>query len=280
MLPSRNVSVPGGKGGERRAGLASPEQQREREEASLTLVIPAYQEAARIAKTARAAAAYLAAQPYPADLIIVDDGSRDATAREARRALAEAPVRWQVLEIPHGGKAAALRAGMSVATGELVAFSDADLATPLRHLADLRAAVVRGCDVAIGSREEAGARRHGEPEYRHLMGRGFNVLVRVLLLPGLHDTQCGFKLFTRPALRDVLAHARLYREGGEITGARVTAFDVELLAVAKARGWTIFAVPVEWTYGESSKVHPLRDSWHNARDVLAVWFNKKRGRYR
>jgi hypothetical protein len=185
-----------------------------------------------------------------------------------------------VLEIPHGGKAAALRAGMAAATADLVAFSDADLATPLRHLDDLRAAVGRGCDVAIGSREEAGARRVGEPEYRHLMGRGFNLLVRALLLPDLHDTQCGFKLFTRDSLRDVLANCRLYRDGDEITGARVTAFDVELLAVARARGWRVCAVPVEWTYGAASKVHPFRDSWHNARDVLAVWFNKKRGRYR
>jgi dolichyl-phosphate beta-glucosyltransferase len=134
--------------------------------------------------------------------------------------------------------------------------------------------------VAIGSREGLGAQRHGEPEYRHLMGRGFNLLVRLLLLPGLHDTQCGFKLFRREAVRDVLARARLYREGGEIAGARVTAFDVELLAVARARGWRICAVPVDWTYGEASKVHPLRDSWHNARDVFAVWMNQKRGRYR
>jgi dolichyl-phosphate beta-glucosyltransferase len=260
--------------------LRSPVEQRDGGEPSLTLVIPAYREAERIAGTARAAAAWLAARSYAADLIVVDDGSDDGTARLARAALAGAAIPWRVLEIPHGGKAAALRAGMSAATGAQVAFSDADLATPLDHLDDLRAAVARGCDVAIGSREGSGAQRHGEPEYRHLMGRGFNLLVRLLLLPGLHDTQCGFKLFRREAVRDVLARARLYREGGEIAGARVTAFDVELLAVARARGWRICAVPVDWTYGEASKVHPLRDSWHNARDVFAVWMNQKRGRYR
>lgn len=260
--------------------MTSPGNQQARHDPSLTLVIPAYQEAPRIAGTARAAAAWLAARPYPADLIVVDDGSGDGTAREARRALAAAAVPWRVLEIPHGGKAAALRAGMAAASGDFVAFSDADLAVPLRYLEDLRAAAAGGCDIAIGSREEPASIRHGEPGYRHVMGRVFNALARGLLLPGLHDTQCGFKLFRRETLRDVLPRCRLYRGGGEITGARVTAFDVELLAVARTRGWRACPVPVEWTYGQGSKVHPLRDSWHNARDVLSVWINQKRGRYR
>lgn len=247
---------------------------------SLTLVIPAYNEAARIAETVRAAAAFLGDQPFAADLIVVDDGSADGTARLARIALAEARVPGQVLEIPHAGKAAAVRAGMVAARGDQVAFSDADLATPLAHLHDLRALLAAGCDVAIGSREEAGARRVGEPEYRHRMGRAFNLLVRALLLPDLHDTQCGFKLFRQEAARDILANTRLYRGGEAIAGPRVTAFDVELLVVARARGWRVCAAPVAWTYGTSSKVHPVRDSWHNARDVLSVWINRKRGRYR
>lgn len=251
----------------------------EQREPSLSLVIPAYNEAARIARTAREAAAFLAAQPYPTELVVVDDGSTDGTAALAREALADRATA-RVIEIHHGGKAAALRAGMRTARLEQVAFSDADLAVPLAALADLREALARGGDVAIGSREGAGARRLGEPEYRHLMGRAFNLLVRVLLLPGIHDTQCGFKLFRREAARDILDRALLYRDGEEISGPRVTAFDVELLAVARARGWTVCATPVVWTYGEGSKVQPLRDSWHNIRDVLAVWTNARRGRYR
>ncbi len=259
--------------------MAADSTAHEEREPSLSLVIPAYNEAARIARTAREAASYLAAQPYPTELIVVDDGSGDGTAALARRALAGRDDA-RVIEIPHGGKAAALRAGMQAAGLDQVAFSDADLAVPLAALADLRAALTRGCDVAIGSREGAGARRLGEPEYRHLMGRAFNLLVRALLLPGIHDTQCGFKLFRRETACDILDRALLYRDGGEILGPRVTAFDVELLSVARARGWRVCATPVVWTYGEGSKVQPLRDSWHNIGDVLAVWTNARRGRYR
>ena len=212
-------------------------------------------------------------------MIIVDDGSRDGTAELAKRALAS-HARGRVIVIPHGGKAAAVRAGMLAATGELVGFCDADLATPLPHLLDLRAALARGCAVAIGSREGEGARRIGEPPYRHLMGRVFNGLVRRLLLPSVQDTQCGFKLFRADVARDLLRTARLYRESGRVVpGPRVTAFDVELLAIAQRRGYDICAVPVVWTYGAASKVRPARDTWHNLWDVLRVWWNAKRGLY-
>jgi hypothetical protein len=137
----------------------------------------------------------------------------------------------------------------------------------------------RGCDVAIGSREGAGARRIGEPLYRHLMGRAFNGLVRLLLVPGVHDTQCGFKMFRADVARDLMRRSRLYRDGTAILGPRVTAFDVELLAIARQRGYRVCAAPVVWTYGAGSKVRPARDTWHNMRDVLNVWVNTKRGRY-
>ena len=247
---------------------------------SLTVVIPAYNESHRIAETVRQVAAHLADQPYPADIIVVDDGSTDTTARTARRAAADAAVPCHIIEITHAGKAAALRAGMITATGDQIAFSDADLATPLHHLADLRAAIARGCDVAIGSREGPGALRLGEPEYRHLMGRAFNTFVRLLLLPGIDDTQCGFKLFTADAVRAILPRTRLYRDGQEITGARVTAYDVELLVIARQRRMRICSVPVTWVYGVGSKVRPVADSWHNAQDVMAIWRNAKRGSYR
>jgi glycosyltransferase involved in cell wall biosynthesis len=246
---------------------------------SLSLIIPAYNEAVRIAETIRTALAFLAEQPYAGELIVVDDGSSDATAAIARAALAERPAA-RLLTIPHGGKAAALRAGIAAACNEQIAFSDADLATPLPYLNELRAALAAGCDVAIGSREGAGARRLGEPLYRHLMGRVFNLMVRVLLLPSIQDTQCGFKLFRREAATAILGRARLYAGPGGIgAGPRVTAFDVELLVVARRLGYRICAVPVVWTYGTRSKVHPLRDTWHNTRDVLLVRLNAWRGRY-
>ncbi|MCD6034183.1 MAG: dolichol-P-glucose synthetase [Thermomicrobiales bacterium] len=243
------------------------------------MIIPAYNEAARIDDTVRQAVAWLTSQPFATELIVVDDGSDDATADIAERAVEELG-RGQVLRIAHGGKAAAVRAGMLAATGEQIAFSDADLATPLPYLSHLRAALARGCDVAIGSREGAGARRIGEPPYRHLMGRVFNGLVRLLLVPRVHDTQCGFKLFRAEVAGELLRRARLYRDGGQtISGPRVTAFDVELLTIARLNGHRICPVPVVWSYGEGSKVRPARDTWHNVRDVLNVWIAAKRGRY-
>jgi dolichyl-phosphate beta-glucosyltransferase len=248
-------------------------------EPSLSLVIPAYNEATRIAGTVREAVAWLDGQPFDTELIVVDDGSDDATADLAASALSELG-RGRLLRIPHGGKAAAVRAGMLAATCEQIAFSDADLATPLPFLAELRAALAAGCDIAIGSREGAGARRFGEPPYRHLMGRVFNGLVRLLLVPGVHDTQCGFKLFRAEVARALLRKSRLYRDGEQIiSGPRVTAFDVELLTLARLHGYRLCPVPVVWSYGEGSKVRPARDTWHNVRDVLAVWIAVQRGRY-
>jgi dolichyl-phosphate beta-glucosyltransferase len=248
-------------------------------EPSLSLIIPAYNEATRIAGTIREAVAWLTGQSFDTELIVVDDGSDDATADLADRALSQLRC-GRVVRIPHRGKAAAVRAGMLAATCEQVAFSDADLATPLPYLAELRAALAGGCDIAIGSREGVGARRLGEPSYRHLMGRVFNGLVRLLLVPGVHDTQCGFKLFRAEVARDLLLRSRLYGEGGQvISGPRVTAFDVELLTIARLNGYRICPIPVVWSYGEGSKVRPARDTWHNVRDVLQVWIAAKRGRY-
>ncbi|HET7093945.1 MAG TPA: glycosyltransferase, partial [Thermomicrobiales bacterium] len=140
---------------------------------SLSLVIPAYNEGGRIGWTIAAALAWLDAQPYCGELIVVDDGSSDATAAAAERAI-DGATRARLLRLPHRGKAAAVRAGMRAAGGDQIAFCDADLATPLTYFETLRAAIAAGCDVAIGSREGIGARRLGEPAYRHLMGRVFN----------------------------------------------------------------------------------------------------------
>jgi dolichyl-phosphate beta-glucosyltransferase len=247
---------------------------------SQSLVIPAYNEASRIRQTLETAWSYLQSQPYVSELLVVDDGSPDQTARIAAEFGSEHPG-LRVLSIPHGGKAAAVRAGMLAATGDLIAFSDADLATPLSYLGDFRRAIAEGDDVVIGSREGQGASRIDEPFYRHLMGRVFNLIVRILLLPDLQDTQCGFKLFRREAARTVLEKSRLYCEATtEVRGPRVTAFDVELLVVARRQGYRIRAIPVAWTYGTQSKVNPVRDTLSNLTDVLRVKWNDLRGRYR
>jgi glycosyltransferase involved in cell wall biosynthesis len=242
------------------------------------LVIPAYNEAARIRRALEESHRFLASRSYPTELIVADDGSTDDTAALARAFAAEHPS-VRVLSIPHAGKAAAVRAGMKAARGALIAFSDADLATPLTYLDEFVRRSETGADVVIGSREGAGARRIDEPEYRHVMGRIFNRFVQLTVLPGIDDTQCGFKLFTGAAARNIMDAARLYRELKPASGARVTAFDVELLAIARRRGLRIDVVPVVWSYGTQSKVSPIRDTIRNVLDVAKVAVNLRLGRY-
>lgn len=245
----------------------------------LSLVIPAYNEARRLEETLTRCWSYLSAAGEPFELLLIDDGSTDGTAAVAKLFAQDHPGTL-VRSIPHAGKAAAVRAGLLAASGELVAFTDADLATPLENLDEFAQRARSGADIVIGSREGAGSRRIGEPGYRHLMGRVFNRMVQLLVLPGIEDTQCGFKLFRREAARAVLSRAILYRDSAVVAGPRVTAFDVELLVIARVLKLRIDEMPVVWTYGEQSKVNPLRDTMYNARDILQVRLNKALGRYR
>jgi glycosyltransferase involved in cell wall biosynthesis len=247
---------------------------------SLSLIIPAYNEARTICQTLTAAWDYLSAQTYSFDVLVIDDGSADDTRALATR-FAETHPKVRVYSIPHAGKAAALRTGLTEATGDYVVFTDADLATPLTYIEEFRDRAENGCDIVIGSREGPAAKRIGEPAYRHVMGRVFNLLVRALLIRDIHDTQCGFKLFRRPMVDVLLNKTRLYSTpGASVTGARVTAFDVELLVAARRHGFQICSVPVVWTYGSNSKVNPVRDTLNNLSDVLRVKANDLRGRYR
>jgi dolichyl-phosphate beta-glucosyltransferase len=246
---------------------------------ALSLVIPAYNEAERLLDTLSVSWTYLNEKDRDFELILVDDGSTDATAAVAEE-FAGQHTGVRVESIAHAGKAAAVRAGLLAASGDFVAFTDADLATPLAYLDDFVKLAESSADVVIGSREGAGARRIGEPWYRHMMGRVFNRMVQLLLLPGIEDTQCGFKLFRREAAEAVLERALLYREGTAIAGPRVTAFDVEFLVIARSLELRVTSVPVIWTYGTQSKVNPVRDTLHNALDILRVRRNLSLGRYR
>jgi glycosyltransferase involved in cell wall biosynthesis len=245
-----------------------------------SLVIPAYNEARRIQQTLRAAAAALAELNLRIEIIVVDDGSTDETLAVAN-AEAAGNHHIHVLGLAHRGKASAVRAGMLAARGDLILFSDADLAVPLSYVREFVTAADGGADIVIASREGAHARRIGEPEYRHVMGRIFNRIVQLLLLPGIEDSQCGFKLFRRSAAQQILNRIRLYGDSdAEVTGARVTAFDVEILVIARRLGFVIRELPVEWTYGEHSKVNPLSDSLFNLRDLATVKWHDLRGAYR
>jgi glycosyltransferase involved in cell wall biosynthesis len=243
---------------------------------SLSVVIPAYDEAERITHTLERIDAWRRQTERDVEVIVVDDGSRDGTAALARRV-----GRVRVLQEAHRGKACAVRTGMLAAQGDLALFSDADLAVPIEEVTRLIDLQQAGYDVVIASREGAGARRIGEPWHRHAIGRVFNAIVRLLAVPGIHDTQCGFKLFTREACLSIFSALQLYDESSpELRTPAVTAFDVEVLFVARLQGFRIAEVPVTWRFGEESKVSCVRDSAYNFWDVIRVRWNALRGRYR
>jgi glycosyltransferase involved in cell wall biosynthesis len=189
----------------------------------------------------------------------------------------------RVLAEPHRGKAAAVRAGVLAASGQAILFADADLSTPLVTVESMLPLLKQHggpADIVIGSREGLGAHRQDEPFYRHLMGRIFNRLVQLLVVPGIQDTQCGFKLFTRVAAQDLFRRLRLYGDDAPVVrDAMVTGFDVELLFLASRRGYQIIERPVQWQHVPGSKVNPLRDAYRMFQDVVRVRVNHLRGVY-
>ncbi|HEX5164943.1 MAG TPA: dolichyl-phosphate beta-glucosyltransferase [Thermomicrobiales bacterium] len=244
----------------------------------LTIVVPAYNESARLPRTLSDIDQFIATRPFSVELLVVDDGSDDDTCRLAQQHPSTA-ASYQVLRLPHRGKASAVRAGVLAASGRHVLFTDADLSTPIDYATKLTDALDAGADVAIGSREGIGATRVGEPSYRHVMGRVFNAVVRLLAVPGINDTQCGFKAFQREAAQAIFTRTILHAGDGVVDGPRVTGFDVEVLYVARRLGYTIAEVPVYWEHVVGSKVQPLPDSFRMFADVLRVRWNAIRGRY-
>jgi glycosyltransferase involved in cell wall biosynthesis len=234
----------------------------------LSLVIPAYNERERLPRTLRAIRRYLTERDLAAEVIVVDDGSGDDTAVLAARRAARWPA-LRVVSTPHRGKGHAVREGLLAARGRYAMFCDADLSMPLAELHKFLPPERTDTEIAIASREAPGARRYGEPLRRHLMGRAFNLLVRALVLPGIQDSQCGFKCFHTDVARRLAAVQTLDGWG----------FDVELLFVARRWGYHVQEVPIEWHYAASSRIAPLRDALRMARDVWAVRRSARQGRY-
>jgi dolichyl-phosphate beta-glucosyltransferase len=245
----------------------------------LSVVVPAWNEEHRLPASLRDILEYLEKQTYSYEVIVVDDGSDDNTVGVTQPLLAQHP-QLRLIENDHRGKGYAVRTGMLAARGQHVIFTDADLATPIEEIDKVLPLLKDSHDVVVGSREGLGAQRHGEPLHRHLMGRVFNLVVRLLAVGGFQDTQCGFKGFRREVAQDVFSRLRIHgTDAGVIAGGAVTAFDVEVLYLAQRQGYRIAEVPVEWHYGEKSKVDPLRDSLRMFRDVLQVRLNAWRGFY-
>lgn len=246
----------------------------------LSIVVPAYNEERRLPATLHAILEFLAAQPFDGEVIIADDGSTDRTAQLVEQLTAEHG-NLRLLKLDHRGKGYAVRSGALAARGTYVLLCDADLAVPIEEWHKLEPALTQGYHVVIGSREGLGAKRLGEPRYRHFMGRVFNAVVRLIALGGIQDTQCGFKAFHHEASEHIFRSVQLYGDDAKpVQGAAVTAFDVEALFLARKLGYRIKEIPVLWRYGVETKVDPLRDSWRNFGDVVRVRWYDLRGRYR
>ena len=234
----------------------------------LTIVIPAYNEERRLPTTLPRVVAFAEAQDYPVEVLVVDNASTDHTPEIARHIAAEHTI-VSLLYQPLRGKGAAVRKGMLEGRGEYLFICDADLAMPIEEVSKFLPPTLSNYAVAIASREARGAVRHNEPWYRHLMGRVFNLLVRLLAVPGIQDTQCGFKCFHREAARDIFTTQIV--DGW--------AFDVEILYIARRRGYRIVEVPIHWYYGQGSRVSPIRDSIKMVMEVLRIRRNGRAGRY-
>ena len=234
----------------------------------LSIVMPAYNEEGRLPESLPQVIDFVRRQPFDTEVLVVDDGSVDRTADIVRSFREEAPF-LSLIQVEHGGKGHAVKAGMLQAKGDYLFLCDSDLSMPIEEVARFLPPVLEHYDVAIASRESRGARRHGEPAYRHVMGRVFNGIVNVLVVSGIRDTQAGFKCFRRTAAKKIFSLQTIKGWG----------FDVEVLFIARHHRMRIVEVPINWHYKDRSQVRPIHDTCNMLREVLAVRLNAFHGRY-
>jgi dolichyl-phosphate beta-glucosyltransferase len=234
----------------------------------LSIIIPAYNEAARLPATLEQVDAFLSVQTFTSEIIVVENGSTDGT-YELVEGLRKQIGNLIVVHERTPGKGWAVRQGMQAAMGEFLFICDADLSMPIEEISRFLPPVLPDAQIAIASREAPGAIRYDEPEYRHLIGRAFNTLVRFILLPGLQDTQCGFKCFRADAAEAVFPLVTIHG----------WTFDVEALYIARRLGYTITEVAIPWRYHSHSRVKVLRDSLQMGIDLLRIRLNAIKGQY-
>lgn len=245
----------------------------------LTIIIPAYNEEPNFDKgLVEEVPKYLEKQDYDYEVLIVNDGSEDKTA-ELAASFAKKYKNVRVINNPHQGKAETVKTGVAQAKGELILFTDFDQATPIYDVERLLPFFPE-YDIVIGSRQLPGAKREKEPIYRHVMGLGFNMVVQMIAVRGIWDTQAGFKAFKSEVAKELFGELKVYGKGKKVHGALVTAFDVELLFIAKKRGYKVKEVPIEWHHVATSRVSPIKDTLRMFRDVLKVRMNDIKGFYK
>lgn len=236
----------------------------------LSIVIPAYNEAApdRLPKSLQDIISFISAQDFPVEVIIVNNNSTDNTLTIAEEAARQHDYIRTMTETTQG-KGAAVKRGMLEAQGKYLFICDADLSMPIEEVLKFLPPHLEHYDVAIASREAPGAKRVGEPEIRHIMGRVFNFIVKVIAVRGLNDTQCGFKCFRREVALELFPLQTIDGWG----------FDVELMFIAQQRGYRIIEVPITWIYKPQSKIKPINDSINMVRETLRIRLNGWRGVY-
>ncbi len=234
----------------------------------LSIIIPAYNEALRLPASLQKIDAFLQQQEYCAELIVVENGSSDNTVAVAQAFADEHP--WaRVIEAAMRGKGLAVKMGMQAARGEFRFICDADLSMQIEDITCFLPPHGDGNDVLLATREGRDARRIGEPYHRHLMGRVLNRIIQWTALPGMQDTQCGFKMFTRAAAEDLFSVQQMAGIG----------FDVELLYIARKRGYRIREIPITWYFDPDSRMRLFHDSLHILLEIQAVRRNWQRGVY-
>lgn len=237
-------------------------------EIKLSIIIPAYNEEERLPRTLKTIHDFLEKQPYQAEVLVVENGSSDRTlaiAQESERQMKEV----HALHCEQRGKGWAVMQGMQSARGRYRFICDADLSMPIEEVNRFFPPQHEDSGVVIASREAAGAKRIDEPEYRHIIGRVFNAMVRWIALPGLQDTQCGFKCFRADAAQKIFPRMTI----------KGWTFDVEALVIARRLNYAIQEVPIIWHHNPNSKVKVVRDSFIMARDLLLIRWNTLRGLY-
>ena len=236
----------------------------------LSIIVPAYNEESRLRKTLPEFLKFLADSKKPVEIVFVNDGSSDDTSKVIRKATEGLPNSRLIGLSANRGKGAAIREGMLSARGTFRIFADADNSTPIRQAEKLLEAA-DDRTVVIGSRYVSGAQiKIKQPLYRIIGSRVLNLLTRIILLPDIKDTQCGFKLFPQRAVAEIFPKIRLTR----------FSFDLEVLALAKAFGYRIKEVPIEWEDNPHSTVDPVKDGLKLLRDAIRIKINLMRGDYK
>ncbi|MFZ0662694.1 MAG: dolichyl-phosphate beta-glucosyltransferase [Acidobacteriaceae bacterium] len=238
--------------------------------AEYSIVIPAYNEQARIGATLTEVIHSIEVHCWNAEVIVVDDGSTDATAQIVKSIAGQHPYVHLLSNGTNRGKGCSVRNGILNASGEIVLFTDADLSSPIEEATRLFSAIREGADVAIGSRWLAQSRQTiRQPLYRRFFGRCFNLVTRAIMRLPFADTQCGFKAFTHSAAQTIFQLQRIERWG----------FDPEILFIALKRGYTVREVPVSWGHDERTRISYLKDGLQMLGELLLVRWNALVGTY-